>query len=614
MPSQPTGTLPKEPERPPSPSQPSGANRGLCNQVEKEKGIVSSAKSISRTSVCNFPSLQHRHSYHHITQAQTRPTPSLSMAATTTDFHANKDAAIMELTTPRSFSGAQDDTDSIYCTTGADNRDMERMGRKQEFIRQYRVFSMISFVSIATSAWCLGAFEVTPALINGGIPSMIFSNVWCFAGYLPIILSMAEMSSMAPIAGAQYHWVSEFAPESCQQLLSYLTGWSSTMAWQAGNALGLFLVGTLIQATITLNNDDYVAKTWHGSLFVIAVSCTTVLANIFGSRIIPHTQNAIFALSLLAFVAFLVPIWVNAPMADSKDVWTNWVDRGNWGSLGLSVMVGQLPAMAAFQGIDTAAHMSEEVRQASVSVPRVMIAVLCFNFIETLLVVVTLGYHMPSVQDALDDVSTYPVVHVLMKSMSLPWVTVLLVIICLLLTLGNVSYLAAVSRDLFAFARDDGLPFSKWLSKVDYERKIPTNAYIFSGTLSSLLSLVYIGSPVAFYAITSLGAVAVLQCYCLSIGCILWRRVCQPDTIPAARFSLGRWGIPVNCAAVLFSAWSFFWSFWPQTNHPSASGFNWASPIFSCVLIGALIYYYIIGRKRYLGPVALVEGRKEHLS
>jgi hypothetical protein len=48
--------------------------------------------------------------------------------------------------------------------------------------------------------------------------------IWNFVGFGPIYLSMAEMASMAPIAGAQYHWVSEFAPESLQKVLSYFTG------------------------------------------------------------------------------------------------------------------------------------------------------------------------------------------------------------------------------------------------------------------------------------------------------------------------------------------------------------------------------------------------------
>lgn len=29
---------------------------------------------------------------------------------------------------------------------------------------------------------------------------------------------------MAPIAGSQYHWVSEFGPEKYQKFMSYLTG------------------------------------------------------------------------------------------------------------------------------------------------------------------------------------------------------------------------------------------------------------------------------------------------------------------------------------------------------------------------------------------------------
>lgn len=117
-----------------------------------------------------------------------------------------------------------DHVDATYKSTLSDDRNMQRMGHKQELIRRYRVFSMVSFVTIATSAWCLNAFVITPAIVDGGVPSMIWSNVWCFVGYIPIILSMAEMSSMAPIAGAQYHWVSEFAPENHQRILSYLTG------------------------------------------------------------------------------------------------------------------------------------------------------------------------------------------------------------------------------------------------------------------------------------------------------------------------------------------------------------------------------------------------------
>jgi hypothetical protein len=106
-----------------------------------------------------------------------------------------------------------------------DNEDMRRMGRSQELVRHFRLLSVASFVAIATAAWEIGLFEITPGLTDGGRPALVYSVLWNFAGFGPIYLSMAEMASMAPIAGAQYHWVSEFAPERFQKILSYLTGY-----------------------------------------------------------------------------------------------------------------------------------------------------------------------------------------------------------------------------------------------------------------------------------------------------------------------------------------------------------------------------------------------------
>lgn len=228
----------------------------------------------------------------------------------------------------------------------------------------------------------------------------------------------------------------------------------------------------------------------------------------------------------------------------------------------------------------------------------------------TFFIFFTLLYHIPDVTASLDDPSTYPTVYVLRQSMSTVWMTVLLSVIILVLMCHNITYLTATSRDLFAFARDRGIPGSQWLSTINKSTSAPTNACIFSCIVSCCLALVYIGSDVAFYAMTSLFLVALLQCYCLSIGCMLWRRVFKPATLPPARYSLGSWGIPINAVAVMYSFWCFFWAFWPQKQPVTATGFNWSSVLFTATLIVALLYYLVVARKTYLGPVALIEARK----
>jgi amino acid permease len=69
----------------------------------------------------------------------------------------------------------------------------------------------------------------TQGLTDGGIAGLLWSYVWTWFGLSLVMASLAEMASMAPTSGGQYHWVSEFAPPKYQKILSYLTGkkWSN---------------------------------------------------------------------------------------------------------------------------------------------------------------------------------------------------------------------------------------------------------------------------------------------------------------------------------------------------------------------------------------------------
>ena len=144
-----------------------------------------------------------------------------------------------------------------------------------------------------------------------------------------------------------------------------------------------------------------------------------------------------------------------------------------------------------------AVHMSEEVRDARKSIPRVMMTIWAVNFTILFVAAITVCYHITDLEDALNDPTTYPAIYVLRQALPLAWITVILVIIIALNVASNIVYLATVTRDLFAFARDNGLPFSKWLSHVDTRRHIPQNAATTSCIFAVLLALIYIGSPVS---------------------------------------------------------------------------------------------------------------------
>ena len=69
------------------------------------------------------------------------------------------------------------------------------------------------------------------------------------------------------------------------------------------------------------------------------------------------------------------------------------------------------------------------------------------------------------------------------------------------------------------------------------------------------MSLINLGSKVAFEAMISLATVALMSTYITSIGCVLLKRL-RGETLPSARWSLGRCGLAVNAMALVYTCWS----------------------------------------------------------
>lgn len=175
-------------------------------------------------------------------------------------------------------------------------------------------------------------------------------------------MPQAYNSSRAPTAGGQYHWVSEFAPPRHQKFLSYIvgtgdpysrfimkslirTGWICMTGWQAGLLSVGFIVGTVIQGLIVLNNPTYVFERWHGTLLVWAVTIFCVLFNTVGAKILPIVQLSVSVVHLVGFFAVIIPLWVLSDRAPPSDALLTFTNGGGWPTTGLSAMIGLLSPM-----------------------------------------------------------------------------------------------------------------------------------------------------------------------------------------------------------------------------------------------------------------------------
>lgn len=228
--------------------------------------------------------------------------------------------------------------------------------------------------------------------------------------------------------------------------------------------------------------------------------------------------------------------------------------------------------------------------------------------------------------------ASFPFVWILQNSLSTSGAQALTAIMFILVFMISVSTFVSASRQLFAFARDDGMPFPQWMKKVDPRLNVATRACYVTWGYIVVMSLIYLGDPVAFNAIISLGIVALMSTYGISIGCVLWRRILFPETLPPVFWSLGRWGVIVNTVGLTYATYAFFWAFWPIYWKPTAQQvcfdfrlfsdgqwgerlishqMNFAVVIFAGVMLISAANYVISGRKIYTGPVVTCEGRRE---
>ncbi|KAL8704261.1 MAG: hypothetical protein Q9201_002570 [Fulgogasparrea decipioides] len=108
--------------------------------------------------------------------------------------------------------------------TSLDKMDMEVLGRNQVLRRNFRFLSMLGFGSTLICTWEILLANILFISVDGGTADLFWGYIVVFLGIGLTYASMAEMASMAPTAGGQYHWVSEFAPPRYQKFLSYIVG------------------------------------------------------------------------------------------------------------------------------------------------------------------------------------------------------------------------------------------------------------------------------------------------------------------------------------------------------------------------------------------------------
>lgn len=270
-------------------------------------------------------------------------------------------------------------------------------------------------------------------------------------------------------------------------------------------------------------------------------------------------------------------------------------------------------------------QMSEETVNPSVVVPASVLLSLFINGACGFAMIIAMVFCMGNFDEAINSgpgMLGFPYMYIFKQATnSTAGATVMATIIMILGACATVGMLASTSRVFWSFARDRGLPFWPTLSKVDDRTTVPVWAVAVTTTISVLLSLINLGSPIAFMNVTSLSISCLYASYLMAAILLLYRRTTKGFALPATSdlpalanttgaelvwgpFHLpGAFGIANNIFTICYLAVVGFFSFWPPVLNPTPDMMNYSVLVTGSVAIFSVVYYFVQARKDYNGPV-----------
>jgi amino acid transporter len=125
-----------------------------------------------------------------------------------------------------------------------------------------------------------------------------------------------------------------------------------------------------------------------------------------------------------------------------------------------------------------------------------------------------------------------------------------------------------------------------------------------STIISLLLALINIGSTATFDAIISVNVAAFFFSYMIPITLLLHKRLHKDpvkDNIHWGPWHMGPiFGPIINALALIYTAITTFFSFWPSTQIVGAISINWSILI---SIIFSIVFYVVWGKSRYKWPI-----------
>lgn len=496
-------------------------------------------------------------------------------------------------------------------TQHQDTRDLARFGYKQELDRTLGGFSSFaagfSYISILT-----GGVQLFYLGFGSAGPSFFWTWPVVFLGQFAVALCFAEMAAHYPLSGGVYQWSKSVgSPE---------VGWMAGWVYLACSVITLAAVALALQATLPQISPWFQlvgspSDPTDGAMNAVIWGCLLIVVstviNSVGVRLMARINNVgVFAelLGVVLLIVFLALRMRRGPAAllDTPSAGTGYGSLGPF--LGASLM-----ASYVMYGFDTAGALAEETSDPRRRAPwAILQALAAAGLVGGLLIVFGLLAAVDLSDPELGRLSGG--LPMIVKDVLGPRLgRLFLCEIVFAVTVCALAVHAGSVRLTFAMARDNNLPCSRALAKVQADTRTPILPAVVTGALAVGILLVNVNLPHIVETLCSVAIVWANLAYLLvTLPLLVVRLRGWPDSDPgdldatkttgSGLFSLGRFGLPINLLAVVWGIAVIVNVSWPRPaiygSHPWG---RHAATISTLTLMGVGAAYFWLSRRQRSG-------------
>lgn len=239
------------------------------------------------------------------------------------------------------------------------------------------------------------------------------------------------------------------------------------LGWQSFVPGSANIGATTLQALGVVADESYVPKAYQTVLLTIMICCLAPLFNIVLARRLPLVEGSVFVFYVATFFAMLVTLAVLGPKSSASEVFTHFQNDNGWSGVGTACFVTINGPVITLIGSDCAVHLAEEMKDASRSLPKAMLGYAVVNYVIGFAMLLTTIFVIGDIDSVINTATGQPYIQVIWNATQSRGGTIAFAaMIAFLFFFAAINTNTTSSRQLYAFARDGGLPCSPWICRV----------------------------------------------------------------------------------------------------------------------------------------------------